>query len=63
VPSAKKPTRADPRMPVPYWLAPMSADMAPERAGTAPSAPAIGVSGQCVPERFPVAAPHGQGFG
>ncbi len=40
VPSARTPTSADPRMPVPYWIAPISADTgarafrkAAERAG------------------------------
>ncbi|WP_264180087.1 hypothetical protein [Dechloromonas denitrificans] len=33
VPSAKKPTSAEPKMPVPYWMVPTSADIAPARSG------------------------------
>ena len=41
VPSAKAPTMAEPMMPVPYWMAPTSADTAPARSGNIDSAPAI----------------------
>src|SRR5471032_794923 len=41
VPSAKSPTSAEPVMPVPYWIAPISADIEPARSGKLLSAPAI----------------------
>ena len=38
--SARAPTKAEPRMPEPYWIEPTSADTAPARSGNAASAPA-----------------------